>query len=159
MPKLTKNNLNLEKKITTDLDFLNSLISLYPNFSFKNGKKFKFRPRKTIYYIHPKNFETSLRENSLETFPLLLCHELAHAILGHFSYTTNLERVKIEVSAWEKTKELCKKFKIPFSHTLANSELDSYRIWLNQKSHCKNCGMTCFETENGNFLCPHCDLL
>lgn len=158
MPKPT-NNPSLPAKIAADSAFLTSLISAYPNFSFKSGKKFKFRPQKTIYYISPASFETSLPKNSPETFPLLLCHELAHALLGHFSYKTDLERLKIEVAAWEETKKLCKKFQLAFSDELMNLELDSYRIWLDQKSRCKNCGMTRFETKNGVYLCPRCDLL
>lgn len=130
---------------------LDTLRFLYPDLTFRPGKKFKFRPKKTIYYLPP--------ETSPETFPLLLCHELAHALLGHFSYLTDLERLKIEVAAWEETKNLCEKFEIPFSSEFANLELDTYRDWLNQKSLCKTCGMTRFETPDGNYHCPRCDLL
>ena len=152
----------MPKKInnpSSDLAFLNRLVSLYPNFTFRAGKKFKFRPQKTIYYIPPEVFELETPKDSLETFPLLLCHELAHALLGHFSYSTDLERLKIEVSSWEETKSLCKKFKIPFSEELATLELDTYRNWLDKKSRCKTCGMTRFETPDGKYLCPRCDLL
>ncbi len=145
--------------VSSDTAFLNSLISSYPSFSFRPGKTFKFRPKKTIYYIPPETFNASPLKSPLETFPLLLCHELAHALLGHFSYRTDLERLKIEVSAWEETKSLCKKFKIPFSEELATLELDTYRNWLDKKSRCKTCGTTRFETPDGKYLCPRCDLL
>ena len=152
----------MPKKIndpSSDLAFLNRLVSLCPNFTFRAGKKFKFRPQKTIYYIPPEVFELETPKDSLETFPLLLCHELAHALLGHFSYSTDLERLKIESAAWEETKNLCKKFNLPFSEELAELELNTYRNWLEKKSICKICGMTRFETKNEGYLCPHCDLL
>ena len=160
MQKPIKNSfLSLETKISDDSTFLASLTAAYPDFSFKPGKKFKFRPKKTIYYIPPELFANSPSSSSLETFPLLLCHELAHALLGHFSYKTDLERLKIEVEAWEETKNLCEKFKIPFSKELASIELDSYRDWLDKKSRCKTCGMTRFETPDGTYCCPRCNLL
>lgn len=149
----------INKKISLDSAFLDSLIFAFPEFSFRPGKKFKFRPKKTIYYIPPEIFETETEKNPLETFPLLLSHELAHASLKHFSYSTNLERLKIELAAWEETKKICKKFEIPFSEELMNLELDTYRDWLNQKSLCKTCGLTRFETPDGIYFCPRCDLL
>lgn len=157
MPRKTAKN--PPSDLSFNLSFLNLIISSYPNFTFLSGKKFKFRPKKTIYYISPEIFEREIPKDSLETFPLLLCHELAHASLGHFSYSTNLERLKIESEAWEETKNLCKKFNLPFSEELAELELNTYRNWLEKKSLCKICGMTRFETKNEGYLCPRCDLL
>ena len=129
--------------------FLKKLISLYPNINFKTGKKFKYKPKKTIYY--------SLSET--DNFPLLILHELAHATLGHFSFKTDLERLKIESEAWEETKNLCQKFNLPFSENFAETELDTYREWLHQKSRCQNCGLIRFETPDGIYHCPRCELL
>ena len=138
----------MQKRINNQL-FLEKIISLYPNFTFRSGQKFKFRQQKTIYY--------SLSET--DNFPILLLHELAHANLGHYSFETNLERLKIESAAWEETKNLCQKFNLSFSDDFAKTELDTYRDWLHQKSLCRNCGLIRFETSDGNYHCPRCELL
>ena len=86
-------------------------------------------------------------------------HEIGHAILGNSSYKTDLERLKIERNAWDKAKNLCKKFDIPFNEEFAEDELDSYRNWLHQKSLCKTCGLTRYQTNDGEYHCPKCDNL
>lgn len=126
-------------------EFLETIKIKYSNFSFKSGSKFLFRPRKTIYY---------LEENP--NFCLLLLHELAHALLGHFSYETSLERLEIERDAWEKTKKLCKIHSIPYLEDFAEEELDTYRNWTHQKTLCKNCGLTCIEIDLNHLYCPLC---
>ena len=126
-------------------EFLKNLKTEYLEFSFKPGPKFLFRPRKTIYY---------LEEDS--NFRLLLLHELAHALLGHFSYETSLERLEIERDAWEKTGKLCKTYSIPYLEEFAEEELDTYRNWTHQKTLCKNCGLTCIEIDLRHLYCPFC---
>ncbi len=128
--------------------FLAKLEELYPNYHIHFGKKFMFRPPKTIYF-GPK---------STPNFEFFALHELAHAELGHFNFKTDVERIKMEVAAWGKTKELCQKFGVEFDSSLAEEELDSYRNWLHQKSLCKKCGLTRYQTPNGTYHCPHCDL-
>lgn len=128
-----------------NLAFLHSIESAYPDFVFKKGKKFLFRPKKTVFY---------LKEN--DHFPLLLLHELAHALLGHFSYQTSLERLKIERDAWNKTRSLCEEHSIPFDESFVEAELNSYRDWLHQKTLCKTCGLTCVEVSPESLFCPFC---
>ena len=36
-------------------------------------------------------------------------------------------------------------------------KLDSYRDWLHAKSKCKQCGLTCYQTEDGKYHCPRCE--
>ncbi len=128
-----------------NLNFLETLKTSYPEFTFKPGRKFLFRPRKSIFYIE-----------SDENFRLLLLHELAHALLGHFSFDKSLERLQIERDAWEKTRELCETHSIPFSEEFANSELDTYRDWVHQKTLCPSCGLTCLEVNSESLYCPFC---
>lgn len=128
-----------------NLNFLTALKTDYPAFSFKPGKKFLFRPKKSIFYL-----ETN------QNFQLLLLHELSHALLGHFSYNTSLERLQIERDAWAKTKELCKKHNVQFSSSQAENELDTYRDWVHQKTICRNCGLTCIELSSDLLFCPFC---
>ncbi|MBQ2660046.1 hypothetical protein IJF86_01320 [Candidatus Saccharibacteria bacterium] len=118
----------------------------YPNFTYKTGAKFAFRPPKTII-IGPYEPHSEL----------VLLHELGHAIINKNSFKTDVERLKIESIAWEKAKSLCQEFNQEFDSDFAESELDSYRDWLHQKSTCKKCGLTRFETTDGKYHCPHCD--
>ena len=128
-----------------NLAFLSSLEETYPDFTFRPGHKFLFRPPKSIYYLE-----------SDENFRLLLLHELAHALLGHFSFSRSLERLQIERDAWEKTRELCNLHSVPFDEALAEAELDTYRDWVHQKTLCKTCGLTCLEVNSESLFCPFC---
>ena len=127
-------------------NFLKTIKNTYPNLAFKQGKRFSFRPKNTIIF-----------DPTAENFKFLLLHELGHALNGDFSYKTDIERLKIEVSAWKTAKSLAKTFKIPFDEEFMESELDSYRDWLHKKSLCKSCGLTRYQTPDGAYHCPHCD--
>ena len=129
--------------------FLSQLTSDYPNFSFRPGKKFKFRPKSTIYYIPPTSVSDS--------FPLLLLHELSHALLGHFTFTSQHQRLKLESAAWEKTRSLCDLYSVPFDPSLAEAELDTYRNWLYKKSLCPSCSSVCAELDLSTLFCPLCE--
>ena len=129
------------------INFLEKVKSAYPEFNFKPGKRFSFHPKKTIIYPETK-----------DNFELLLLHELGHALNGDFSFKTDVERLKIESNAWEKARELANSFQIAFNEDLAQQELDSYRNWLHQKSLCKKCGLTRYQTPDGIYHCPHCEL-
>ena len=126
-------------------NFLNKIKTTYPDFIYKEGKKLALPPPKTII-IDPWEPE----------YALLLLHELSHAILGHKSFRTDVERLRIESEAWDKAESLSKTFKIPFDRDFAEKELDSYRDWLHQKSLCKTCGITRFQTPDGKYHCPLC---
>ena len=128
-----------------NLAFLETLKKSYPDFSFKPGRKFLFRPKTSIFYL-----ETN------ENFRLLLLHELSHALLGHFSFDRSLERLQIERDAWEKTRALCEELNVPFDNSLAEAELNTYRDWVHQKTLCKTCGLSCLEVSSESLYCPFC---
>ena len=64
----------------------------------------------------------------------------------------------MEVEAWEKARELAAKYDVFIDEELIEQELDSYRDWLHQKSRCPSCGLTRFQTPDGVFHCPRCDV-
>ena len=74
----------------------------YPDFLFKNGRKFAFRPPRTII----------LGSSDEPFYSLLLMHEMGHALCGHRNYRTSPRRVKMEREAWEKARELCEKYRV-----------------------------------------------
>ena len=127
-------------------DLLNCLKRDYPNYRFLDGKKYSFRPPRTIV-IGPEETNSDL----------LLLHELGHAICGHRSFNTDIERLKIEVEAWEKVRELAERYGVVVDEDCIEGELDTYREWLHQKSRCPKCGLTRFETPDGIYHCPRCE--
>lgn len=126
--------------------FLARIKSDYPKLRFVQGRKFAFRPPRTIV-LPCDNPE-----------PLLLLHEVGHALSLHQDFKTEVGRLKIEVEAWEKAKELCNKYGVYIDEELIESELDTYRDWLHQKSRCPICGLTRFQTPDGVFHCPKCEV-
>ncbi|MBR2725635.1 hypothetical protein IKE97_03330 [Candidatus Saccharibacteria bacterium] len=118
----------------------------FPDFSFRQGKKFAFRPPTTVI-IGPDEAHDDL----------LLLHEVSHAVLKHRDFKTNIERLKMESEAWEKAKELANKYKIEVDEDFIQDELDTYRDWLHKKSRCPKCGLTRFQTPDGLYHCPRCE--
>ena len=129
-----------------DATFLARIKSNFPDYRFIDGARFSFRPPKTII-IGPEEPNDSL----------LLLHELGHALSGHRDFDTSVRRVKMEREAWDKARELAATYEIEFDEEVAESELDTYREWLHKKSSCPKCGLTRFQTPDGNYHCPHCE--
>ena len=142
----------------------------YPNLRFRSGKKFTFRPPRTIIYeqnhdsartsrTQAEDDECNTLDDSLYTnrYCMQILHEVGHALLGHRSYRTDPERLRMECAAWEKARELCGIYNIYYDEDFAEEQLDSYRNWLHQRSTCPECGLTCFQTRDGVYHCPSCD--
>lgn len=126
--------------------FLSQVKKDYPDFRFLEGKKFAFRPPKTIV-IGTKEADDSL----------LLLHELGHALLGHREFSTDVGRLKMERAAWGKARELAGFYGVDFDDLVVERELDTYREWLDTKSRCKKCGLTRYQTPDGEYHCPKCE--
>ena len=127
--------------------FLSRIKADFPDFVFREGKKFAFRPPKTIILGPEEVFSE-----------LLLLHEVAHAVLGHRTFKMDAERLKMEAAAWEKASELAKEYGIGVDEDFIQGELDTYRDWLHKKSRCPSCGLTRFQTPDGQYHCPRCDI-
>ena len=134
--------------------FLLTLKEEYKDFSWQLGSRFKYRPEKTI--IIDKNSDAPW-----PFFALLTLHELGHALSHHKDYKTDIERLKIESEAWQRAKREIsahKSWGLEYDEEFAEYELDSYRDWLHQKSKCKKCGLTRYQTTDGKYHCPGCEL-
>lgn len=127
-------------------EFLNQLKADYPELKFREGRKFAFRPPKTIVLGPPEPFSE-----------LLTLHEVSHALLKHKDFRMDVERLKMESNAWEKAKELAKKYNIEVDEDMIQNELDTYRDWLHRKSRCPVCGLTRFQTSDKKYHCPRCE--
>ena len=128
--------------------FVQKIQADFPDFQFKTGRKFAFRPPRTII-IGP----------SEPGDQMLLLHELGHATLGHKDFNSDISRLKMEAEAWEKAKELAMIYGVEIDEDYIQDELDTYRDWLHKKSLCKKCGLTRFQTPDGVYHCPRCENL
>ncbi len=88
---------------------------------------------------------------------LQLLHEIGHGLLGHRTFRTDVERVKMECAAWEKARELAQKYKIYYDEDFVEDELDTYREWLHHRARCKKCGATRYQDAKGRYRCPMCE--
>lgn len=125
----------------------------YANLRFLQGKKFAFRPGEGSGTVI---FEAIEEWKDVQEYQLCLLHEVGHALLEHKNFKMDAERVKMECAAWEKARELCAKYGIEYNEEVAQGRLDSYRDWLHQRSRCRNCGLTRFQTRDGEYHCPGC---
>ncbi|MGD8374094.1 MAG: hypothetical protein PVI21_04575 [Candidatus Woesebacteria bacterium] len=126
---------------------LDKLAKDYPNFVFIEGKSFKWSPKtKTITFC-------STEPNSA----WLILHEIAHALLGHDSFSANINLVKCESAAWHYAKnKLQNNYKISISDDYIQDCLDTYRDWLHSKSLCPACGQTGIQTKKNTYSCINC---
>ena len=139
--KASQNGYDLKK-----VEFFRRLSTDYPELRFIFGRKFAFRPPKTVV-IGP-----------LEPFwQLLTLHEVSHAILGHGDFKIDVGRLKMENQAWEQARELAARYRVKVDEEVIQDELDTYRDWLHKKSRCPVCGLTRFQTPDGLYHCPRCD--
>ena len=116
----------------------------YPKIRFRLGKKLAFRPPRTIFFAEGQELE--------------LLHELGHARLEHDFYTTDIERLRMERAAWEEARRLCDQYAVEYDQEFVEMALDSYRDWLHRRSQCSKCGLTRYQTRDGKYHCPSCDL-
>lgn len=134
------------------------LKSTYKDIDFAYGDRFKYHYPNKIMLENPKNPGTPP-----EFFALQTLHELGHALCKHKDYQTDIERLKIERAAWEAAKTVYEKLPKNLKGTFKWDEdyiensLDTYRNWLHQKSTCKTCGLTCYQTDDGQYHCPRCE--
>lgn len=125
--------------------FLEKIKEDFPEYRFRSGQKFAFRPPRTII-IGPDEPHDEW----------LLLHEIAHAGLGHKDFTMDIERLKMESAAWEKAKKLASRYEMEIDEDFIQNELDTYREWLHKKSRCPACGLTRFQDIDG-YHCPRCE--
>ncbi|MBR3177355.1 hypothetical protein IKF27_00930 [Candidatus Saccharibacteria bacterium] len=151
--------------------FITQLSSDYPDFHFVYGKRFSFRPPKTIVIGPDEGVNT----------PLLALHELGHALSKKYQYSLSVERLQIERMAWDIAKKVLEDYKklqsgdlkklSPFAprgpllsdlelplwdEDFVEDNLDSYRDWLHHKSKCPTCGLTMYQDADQKWCCPYC---
>ena len=130
------------------LEFFDRLREDFMDCKFVFGKKFAFRPPKTIVLGPYEPF-----------WELLTLHEVSHAVLKHKDFKMDVVRLRMENEAWEKARGLASLYGVKIDEDLIQDELDTYRDWLHKKSRCPKCGLTRFQTPDSRYHCPRCDKL
>jgi len=125
---------------------LPKLQETYPQITFTAGSRYAWSPdAQTVFYDESDSENTSL-----------LLHELAHGLLGHHSYSKDVELVAIESEAWDKALELAPLYKIEITDDNVQDNLDTYREWLHARSTCPKCEATGYQSAKSTYTCIAC---
>lgn len=128
-------------------NLLSQLAEDFPRLEFVSGSQFKWSPAdKTIIYT----------DVSSEQSVWALFHELAHALLGHRSYMTDIELLFMEVAAWDKAKTIAKSYGHAIDEEHIQDCLDTYRDWLDQRSTCPACANKSLQQTPEEYRCFNC---
>ncbi len=127
-----------------------TLQNTYPDVAFHPADTFYWAPEKLTVFYNPQSSQKHAHWS--------LLHELAHALLGHTDYTTDLQLVLIEMEAWEYAKSLEQKHS---SEDFIDDEhvqdcLDTYRDWLHARSSCPRCDQVGLQQDRSTYRCINC---
>lgn len=132
----------------TPRDFIKKIAKDYPQYKFLPGAQEHWSPRNSTITYNEAEPEEELRYGIL--------HELAHALLGHETYNSDFELLKLEVQAWELATEIGKKYGIKLNNDHIQDCLDTYRDWLHRRSKCPACGMHVLQKDSNSYQCFNC---
>jgi hypothetical protein len=127
---------------------VNKLLVLYPQLQFCQAERFYWSPKdQNIFY--------KVKSNNACYWRLL--HEVSHALLGHKTYSSDIELLHLEVAAWDKAKQLAVELKVlPINNDYIQDCLDTYRDWLHKRSTCPSCGARSFQKNTEQYHCFNC---
>lgn len=128
---------------------ISKLQTEYRSLKFVSGKQFCWSPETgEIFYKQGAHSRQA-------TWSLL--HETGHALLGHTSYKADFELLKLEVSAWERARELASSLDITIDENHIEDCLDTYRDWLYKRSICPKCTTKCLQQDDyKHYSCFNC---
>ena len=130
-------------------NIVSKLIKDFPSIGFEAGNSYHWSPKNSIVYYRADHSE------DVQAWAIL--HEVGHALLGHKSFGSDFDLVKMEVLAWEKAKSLASKYSINIEENHIQDCLDTYRDWLDKRSLCPVCNTKSFQTaKSPNYRCFNC---
>ena len=128
---------------------MNEIILNYPQITFTGSSHFVWSPNsKTVFYNE--------EECSNSTGKLALLHEIGHAELGHFDYSSDIGLLNMEMDAWEYAIEKASDYSIAVNEAHIDRCLETYRIWLYKRSRCPQCEFHGIQTEPNRYRCFMC---
>ena len=131
---------------TLQQTIVEKLTTKYPKLTIKGGDTFVWSPGEaTVYY----------RADDLTKEGVwALLHESGHALLGHTTYYSDFELVKLEAEAWKKAKEIATEIsEAEIEEDHIQDCLDSYRNWLHKRSLCPDCNLSSAQTDTNTYTC------
>lgn len=129
-------------------ELINLLKQDFPELKFSRGPVFSWSPRRqTVVY------KTTIN-SVLGAWSLL--HEVAHGVLGHRTYESDLELVILEAAAWQKAKAIAKNYAILIDEDHIQDCVDTYRDWLHKRSRCPVCANHSLQASPSQYKCHNC---
>jgi len=119
----------------------------FPELTFTSGPRASWSPaNSTIYYPSEEAGHGSWT----------LLHEVGHALLGHASYSSDVNLLQKESAAWQAALELAPKYGLLIANDHIQDCLDTYRDWLHKRSSCPVCGHHGLQATQSLYSCPNC---
>jgi hypothetical protein len=128
---------------------LKTLQANHPQLRFTSGTSFLWSPETNeVFYKLGGTGERDI---------WALLHETGHALLGHQSYTSDVQLLKMEIEAWQKARQLGGELTIAIDENHIQDCLDTYRDWLNARALCPSCATRCLQQNSGKaYRCHNC---
>jgi hypothetical protein len=118
----------------------------FKDITFQPSEKFRWAPESKVVFYN--------QESTHADWSLL--HEVGHVICEHKNYNSDIGLLKMEVQAWQKARELAKKYNLEIDNKHIEKCLDSYRDWLYKRSSCPVCSQAGIEKNTGVYQCINC---
>ncbi len=126
-----------------------TIISHFSQLQFVENDTFYWSAKDKIVYF--------ARCQSEEDIAFLL-HECAHALLQHEDFSHDLALVQMEAAAWEYAQQtLAPQHSITLDQNLIDESIESYKIWLFDRSLCPKCSHNGLQTKTSTYQCINCE--
>ncbi len=121
----------------------------FPQLSFKAGDQSCWSPQtnQIIYTVESSD--------DIEGGWALL-HEVGHALLGHKTYASDFELLRLEVAAWDSAQQVATKYGHHIDDDHIQDCLDTYRDWLHRRCTCPTCGNKSLQENPRQYSCFNC---
>lgn len=117
----------------------------------------------TIQFTEDTNFywsasqQTVFFDPSAPEWQYFLLHELAHSQLDHHHYERDIQLLGLERDAWAYAADhLAPRYHLTIPDTVVQTNLDTYRDWLHDRSACPQCDATGIQTHAKQYKCLAC---
>lgn len=87
---------------------------------------------------------------------LALVHEIGHALLGHKMYRFDAELIKMEMDAWDLTRELALRYGIEVDERHIARCIESYDQWFTKRATCPDCQNFSLQRARDEYSCFGC---
>ena len=125
------------------------LLKSYADYEFVESDEFLFDAADDIIYYSASDLDTLQGR-------VALLHEVAHAQLNHFDYSSDLELVLMECRAWQHTRQLAQAHDLAIDEVYVEDCLQGYADWLTERSTCPQCQNFSLQTPTGAYRCFRC---